>query len=98
MIKGVNKQIIEINDMNNKVFEKAVLYVRPEYSEMSESKLRSSADKFAKEVSGWDLWQITSQQPKPKVKSRAGKRQIIISFVATGIMLAAVVLVLLKVL
>lgn len=30
MIKGVNKKVIEINDMKNIYFEKAVLYVRPE--------------------------------------------------------------------
>lgn len=30
MIKGVNKKVIEINDMQNIYFEKAVLYVRPE--------------------------------------------------------------------
>ncbi len=98
MIKGVNKQIIEINDMDNKVFEKAVLYVRPEYSDMAETKLRNSANEFAKQVSDWDLWCIAPKPPKSITKNKAGKRQIIVSLVATGTVVVAVILTLLKVL
>lgn len=29
MIKGVNKQIVEINNPQNEYFEKAILYIRP---------------------------------------------------------------------
>lgn len=45
MIKGVNKQVLEINETQNGFFEKAIFFVKPEYSGMSEGKLRESAKK-----------------------------------------------------
>lgn len=45
MIKGVNKQVLEINETQNSYFEKAIFFVKPEYSGMSEGKLRESAKK-----------------------------------------------------
>lgn len=43
MLKGVNKQVLEINETQNSFFEKAIFFVKPEYSGMSEGKLRESA-------------------------------------------------------
>lgn len=43
MIKGVNKQVLEINETQNTFFEKAIFFVRPEYCGMSEGKLRETA-------------------------------------------------------
>lgn len=43
MIKGVNKQVLEINETQNGFFEKAIFFVKPEYSGMSEGRLRESA-------------------------------------------------------
>lgn len=45
MIKGVNKQVLEIMETQNGFFEKAIFFVKPEYSGMSESRLRESAKK-----------------------------------------------------
>ena len=45
MIKGVNKQVLEITETQNGFFEKAIFFVKPEYSGMSEGKLRESAKK-----------------------------------------------------
>ncbi len=45
MIKGVNKQVLEIAETQNGFFEKAIFFVKPEYSGMSEGKLRESAKK-----------------------------------------------------
>lgn len=45
MIKGVNKQVLEINETQNSFFEKAIFFVKPEYSGMSEGRLRESAKK-----------------------------------------------------
>lgn len=36
MIKGVNHKVIEISGMKNDCFEKAVLYIRPDKSNMSD--------------------------------------------------------------
>ncbi len=43
MIKGVNKQVLEINETGTGFFEKAIFFVKPEYIGMSEGKLRESA-------------------------------------------------------
>ena len=45
MIKGVNKQVLEINETQTSFFEKAIFFVKPEYIGMSESKLRESASR-----------------------------------------------------
>ncbi len=41
MIKGINRQVLEIHDTGTQYFEKALLFVKPEYSGMSEKSLRS---------------------------------------------------------
>ena len=33
MLRGVNRQIIEVNETDSRYFEKAILYVRPDCSE-----------------------------------------------------------------
>ena len=43
MIKGVNKQVLEINETHNGYFEKAIFFVNPEYCGLSEGKLREKA-------------------------------------------------------
>ncbi|MBR4286121.1 MAG: hypothetical protein IKT55_00285 [Clostridia bacterium] len=43
MLKGVNKQVLEIAETENGFFEKAIFFVKPEYSGMSEGRLRESA-------------------------------------------------------
>ena len=45
MIKGVNKQVLEINETQNGFFEKAIFFVKPEYCGMGEGRLRESAKK-----------------------------------------------------
>lgn len=45
MLKGVNKQVLEIAETENGFFEKAIFFVKPEYSGMSEGRLRESARK-----------------------------------------------------
>ena len=45
MIKGVNKQVLEISETQNGFFEKAIFFVKPEYSGMGEGRLKESAKK-----------------------------------------------------
>lgn len=45
MIKGVNKQVLEINETQNGFFEKAIFFVKPEYCGMGEGRLKESAKK-----------------------------------------------------
>ena len=43
MIKGVNRQVLEVHDTGVECFEKALFFVKPEYSTMSETTLREKA-------------------------------------------------------
>lgn len=45
MIKGVNKQVLEINETDNGFFEKAIFFVKPEYSGYSDLRLKADAQK-----------------------------------------------------
>jgi len=43
MIKGVNKQVVEVRDTGSEYFESALFFVDPKYYGISESKLREKA-------------------------------------------------------
>ena len=43
MIKGVNHQVVEVNKPGCEYFEKALFFVRPEFSCESESRLKTKA-------------------------------------------------------
>ncbi len=43
MIKGINKQVLEVLEPSNDYFEKALFFVKPEYSGYSENKLKELA-------------------------------------------------------
>ena len=43
MVKGVNRQVLEIHETGSEYFEKALFFVRPEFSTENEGKLRSKA-------------------------------------------------------
>lgn len=47
MIKGVNRQVVEVNDTGSDYFEKIMFFVKPEYISVSENKIRESAGRIA---------------------------------------------------
>ena len=47
MIKGVNRQVVEINDTGSVYFERALFFVKPEYAGLGEARLREKARKAA---------------------------------------------------
>lgn len=51
MIKGVNRQVIEISDPNSIYYEKAWLVVRPEYVKIQQNILEKEARNFMKDIS-----------------------------------------------
>lgn len=50
MIKGVNRHMIEVSDIESSYYEKAFLIVRPEYSDYQEKALRREAKKLVKNL------------------------------------------------
>ena len=69
MIKGINKQVLEIIETNNGYFEKALFFIKPEFSGISENKLRELAQA-----------EIKSAINPPKQKFRA-KTNKLLSFI-----------------
>ncbi len=51
MIKGVNKQVLEVTNTENPYFEKIVFFVKPEYAESDREKLKAQARIYADKVS-----------------------------------------------
>lgn len=47
MIKGVNRQVVEVNEPQSEYFEKIMFFVKPEYISVSENKIRESAGRIA---------------------------------------------------
>ena len=45
LLKGVNHQVVEITKPSCEYFERVIFFVKPEYSGMSEGRLRESARK-----------------------------------------------------
>lgn len=43
MIKGVNHQVVEVNQTQSEYFERILFFVKPEYASLSEGKLRDRA-------------------------------------------------------
>lgn len=73
MIKGVNKQVLEISETQNGYFEKALFFVRPEYSGFSEGRLRENA---SRELDGLKL------TPSKYGKTRKAKLRRAVLFAA----------------
>ena len=43
MIKGINRQVVEVKDTGNECFERILFFVKPEYAGLSDGKIRERA-------------------------------------------------------
>ncbi|MFR5876668.1 MAG: hypothetical protein ACLUFN_09295 [Eubacterium sp.] len=50
MIKGINKQILEVTNTESPYFEKIIFFVRPEAQRMDERSLQKEAEKISKDM------------------------------------------------
>ncbi len=48
MIKGVNRQVLEVTNTENPYFEKIIFFVKPEYSKEDRAKLKKEAEFVSK--------------------------------------------------
>lgn len=67
MIRGVNRQIIEINDTQSEYFEKAIFFVRADKDNLSEKKLHDMAVQFIDQSS---LYSVKQKRRKKYLISR----------------------------
>lgn len=65
MIKGINRQIIEIGETGNIYFERALLFVRPGAEDAKDHRLKTEARKMVENL---------SKPPKSKVYKKERKR------------------------
>lgn len=65
MVKGVNRQVLEILEPQCDYFEKALFFVKPEYSNESDAKLRNQA-----------LKSIQNSNSVPKTRKQKVKSKI----------------------
>ena len=81
MIRGAKKQIIEVLNTENEYFEKAILVVSAEYSEMGKIKL----DKYAKQYISEINWsQITDEKGMKKKSDRVSKLLSVLKYFAVS--------------
>ena len=50
MIKGVNKRIIEINEYESKMFEKAILFLKPGAQNFNDINIKIEAKKYLQDL------------------------------------------------
>lgn len=61
MIKGVNRQVVEVSDTGSEYFERILFIVKPEYATVSEGKVRERVEQIA---------HATGSPPPTKAKRR----------------------------
>ncbi len=87
MVKGVNKTVIEISCTDNGYFERAILFVNPEQSHISQKRLHSEAEKYV-ELLNVGLTDKAPQKP-PEAKKADRHRYKIKTFLTAAALLAA---------
>ncbi|HPU59249.1 MAG TPA: hypothetical protein PLG48_07050, partial [Candidatus Avimonas sp.] len=67
MIKGVNRQIIEVTDTQNEYFERALLIVRPKFSDTSYGRLYDEARRYVKNAGGYTSLKLNKKQRRKEM-------------------------------
>lgn len=83
MIKGVNRQVVEVADTGSDYFEKALSFVNPKYYGLTDGKLREKAQ---------TLMSVTGTPPKTKKTDKRSKLLLaveILGSAAVGSLLTA---------
>ena len=84
MIKGINRQVVEVKDTGNECFEKILFFVKPEYAGMSEGKIRERAGLVTKGAAAPPPTKISQKRLTEALKLSL----CLIAGVATGIALS----------
>lgn len=81
MIKGVNKQILEVTNTENPYFEKIIFFVKPEYKNADRKTLQKEAEALSA---------VTQRPPKIKVSKKRILRIVLgsVLFTLTGFALS----------
>lgn len=77
MVRGVNKQIIEINNTGNKYFERVLLFVAPGKKDLPPDLLYAKAEEYVVEFSGGRPETFSLRETV--TKKNAKKRKLVLS-------------------
>ena len=76
MLKGVNKQILEITNTESPYFEKIIFFVRPSSQNVSREKLETEAEKISV--------QTKTKPPRQKFSFKRGLSIAVYSLLSAG--------------
>ena len=85
MIRGINRQIIEVCDTGNQYFERALLFVKPEYAGVDHKMLKAQAQNL---IRGY----VPPYKRLRKYKQSAGKWLVILCLLIAGMVVGAVII------
>ena len=85
MVKGVNKQIVEISNTENEYFERAILFVNPDKLSTGGKRLENEANQF--------VGSCVRYRVRPK-QSSAKRVLFNLSMIASGAVLGALITIL----
>lgn len=94
MVKGVNKQIIEINDTGNSYFEKVLLFVAPGKSDKTAEKLKSEAKSYLLNLSSEYK---TTGGIREHIENKKKRKTIFLACLVSAVLLAAVTMLILNI-
>lgn len=89
MVKGVNKTVIEINDTGSQMFERVVLFVSPQYGNISTKRLNCEARSLIRK---FDSDYSTTPSVRERFKQRRRLRTVLC--VAASLILGITILLL----
>ncbi|GEM_PF-320298 len=95
MVKGVNKNVIEVNSTGSEMFEKIVFYVSPKFSGLGAKSLEKATDEIEKTLL---LTSESGNSLRLRVKNKEKRRKIIMICGASSVLLSLIVLGLFKLL
>ncbi len=90
MVKGVNKSVIEMNCTDNGYFERAILFVSPEYSHLSQKRISAEAEKF---VAALDVGLVLpDEKRREEGHFKAKAKKILLSLLLATVLITATVI------
>lgn len=84
MIKGVNHRVVEVTDTQSEYFDRIIFFVKPEYCDTSEGKIREKAKVIA---------DVATAPPPSRIKHARLKRFIkLFSAAVIGALITAIIM------